>query len=209
MLWFRNALDQAALARIDRIAEAADRPGGRPDWTAPDLAQALAPVTDLLRQHALPGARLVRVTWFTKDARTNWGVPWHQDRIIAVAAREDLPGFGNWSRKSGVWHCEPPPSVFDQMRFVRLHLDACDAANGAMEIALGSEAAGVVPEAMAAATAARYPTEICTAARGDVQVLPMLVLHRSRPAQNSAPRRALRLDFTATDLPAPLAWISP
>jgi hypothetical protein len=149
---------------------------------------------------------LTRVVWFRKDARANWGVPWHQDRVIAVDERHDVPGFTNWSRKGAHWHCQPPMDLFRHMRFVRVHLDDCNAENGAMEVARGSEAQGLVPEVDAAAIAGRYPTEICSACRGDIQVLPMLVLHRSRPATLDAPRRALRLDYALTDLPFPLAW---
>jgi Phytanoyl-CoA dioxygenase (PhyH) len=204
-LWLRGALDSGALAALDLIAEGIGRPGVRIDWTDPDIAPVFAPVTASLSSH-LPGAQLTRVVWFSKDAQTNWGVPWHQDRVIAVAKRHDLPGFTNWSLKAGIWHCEPPLALFALMRFVRVHLDDCDATNGAMEIAQGSEAEGLVPESQAAEVATRYPTETCAARRGDIQILPMLVLHRSRPAKTDAPRRALRLDYALTTLPAPLAW---
>lgn len=206
-IWLRDRLSPETLEWIEKIAEGAGRPGGRLDWTDPAIAAALAPVTDLVRRHALPDARLVRVVWFTKDDKANWGVPWHQDRVIAVADRHDVPEYRNWSQKGGVWHCEPPLEIFARMRFVRLHLDDCDADNGAMEIARGSEALGVVPNAEASSTAERYPVEMCTANRGDIQILPMLVLHRSQPAKTSAPRRALRLDYASGALPAPLAWI--
>jgi hypothetical protein len=204
-LWLRDALGRRDLAALDRIADHSGRPGGRVSWTDPAIARALAPVTEALLPD-LPGARLTRVVWFTKDAQSNWGVPWHQDRIIAVADRHDLPGFTNWSLKRGHWHCEPPLALFTEMRFIRVHLDDCDETNGAMEIAQGSEAEGLVPEAKAAEIAALCPTELCSARRGDIQILPMLVLHRSRPATSTAPRRALRLDYALADLPAPLAW---
>jgi Phytanoyl-CoA dioxygenase (PhyH) len=205
-LWLRGALDSAALTDLDHIADSSGRPGGRVDWTRREIAAHLAPVTDFLRRQALPGAKLVRVVWFSKDATTNWGVPWHQDRIIAVNARHNVPGFRHWSKKSGVWHCEPPLQTFATMRFVRVHLDDCDAENGAMEIALGSESLGTVSEADAATAAATFPSMLCAARRGDIQVLPMLVLHRSRPSRTTTPRRALRIDFAAQDLPPPLSW---
>jgi hypothetical protein len=207
-LWLRCALGPAALADLDGIADGTNRPGGRVDWTDPAIAQTLAAVTMALSSH-LPSARLTRVVWFSKDMQTNWGVPWHQDRVIAVAERHAVPGFTNWSQKRGVWHCEPPLDLFAKMRFVRVHLDNCDAANGAMEIAKGSEAEGYVSEAQAADTARRYPVELCVARRGDIQILPMLVLHRSRPAVTDAPRRALRMDYALTDPPPPLSWRAP
>ncbi|MFM2390214.1 MAG: hypothetical protein RLZZ437_1769 [Pseudomonadota bacterium] len=205
-MWLRGAMNAAALTGLDQIGEGASGPGGRMDWTDPAIAQAFAPVTAILRSTALPDAALVRVVWFTKDSHSNWGVPWHQDRVIAVAEKHTVSGFGNWSQKRGVWHCEPPTAIFAQMRFVRVHLDDCDASNGAMEIAVGSESEGAVAEGDAAKIAARYPAEICEAQRGDIQILPMLVLHRSRPSTSTAPRRALRLDYALGTLPPPLAW---
>jgi hypothetical protein len=203
--WLRNALGSGALDALDRIAVPSGRPGARVTWTDPAIAPLLLPITEALSPY-LPGARLTRVVWFAKDAGTNWGVPWHQDRIIAVAGRHEVPGYHNWSLKAGVWHCEPPPALLSMMHFIRVHLDDCSEANGAMEIARGSEAEGVIAEAAATEIAARYPTELCTARRGDIQILPMLVLHRSRPATTDAPRRALRLDYALTDLPFPLSW---
>jgi Phytanoyl-CoA dioxygenase (PhyH) len=206
--WLRGALPGTALAAIGDIADSVGRPGGRIDWTHPLNATVLQPVTDLVSKHALPGARLVRVVWFTKNSSANWGVPWHQDRIIAVAHRHDVADFGNWTQKAGIWHCEPPLATLNDMRFVRLHLDDCDAKNGAMEIALGSEARGIVPESEASNVAATFPTELCAARRGDLHVLPMLVLHRSKPSSSTMPRRALRLDYAFRKLPPPLAWLT-
>lgn len=204
-LWLREALSPSDLAALDRIGDPSGRPGTRVSWTDRTIATALAPVTETLRPH-LPGARLTRVVWFSKTAQTNWGVPWHQDRVIAVADRHEVPGYLNWSLKSGVWHCEPPLAVFSMMRFIRVHLDDCDASNGAMEIARGSDTAGLIPETRAAEMASQFPAELCSARRGDIHILPMLVLHRSRPATTDTPRRALRLDYALTDLPAPLSW---
>jgi len=88
-------------------------------------------------------------------------VPWHQDRVIAVHDRQEVTGFKNWSQKSGIWHCEPPREILDQMIFVRVHLDDTLSENGAMEIALGSNKAGIVAANKAAHVAAQYPLEIC------------------------------------------------
>lgn len=153
-----------------------------------------------------PGVRPVRAVVFNKTERNNWGVPWHQDRVISVRDRVDLPGFRNWSRKSGAWHCEPPARILDDMLFVRVHLDDTDSANGAMEIALGSHRAGVVGSTDAERVAAVCETEICTAERGDVLVLKMKVLHRSLPADSVSNRRVLRIDYASFDLPPPLKW---
>ena len=65
----------------------------------------------------------VRTVSFNKSQRANWGVPWHQDRVIAVNDKVETEGYRNWTKKSGTWHCEPPLSVLENMLFVRVHLD--------------------------------------------------------------------------------------
>lgn len=198
-LWLRGALNAAACATLDTLAPGEGRPGAR---LATD---GLSAVAEALRGIA-PNARIVRCLSFTKDGDSNWGVGWHQDRIIAARERQEVPGYRNWSLKSGVWHCEPPLEVLERMLFVRVHLDESDAANGAMEIAAGSHAEGLVPSPEADVVAGRYPGEVCVAGRGDILVLPMLTLHRSLPARDPRPRRTLRIDMADFDLPAPLAW---
>ncbi len=164
------------------------------------LAPTLAKLSGLL------AANPVRIVAFNKSSGTNWGVPWHQDRVIAVEERREVEGFSNWSQKAGVWHCEPPLNLLEHILFVRVHLDDTDAESGAMEVARGSHKAGKVKAADAAEVAARYPLEVCTAKRGDVLVLKMLTLHRSGVAKQARARREVRVDFASFALPAPLNW---
>lgn len=179
-------------------------PGARLELNG-DLQAALAPLTALLRV-TRPAMVPVRAVAFDKSPSRNWSVPWHQDRVIAVKDRADIPGFSNWSRKDAVWHCEPPQALIQQMLFVRLHLDDASEDAGAMEVAVGSEIEGFVEAAAAKTIAERYYQHICTAPRGDVLVLPMLALHRSRPATNPRRRRVLRIDYAAAPLPPPLRY---
>jgi len=95
------------------------------------------------------------------------------------------------------------------MLFVRVHLDATDAQNGAMQIAPGSHRAGKVAIRDAARHAHRYPIETCVADRGDVLLLDMLTLHRSTLSRTPDQRRVFRIDFARTALPLPLGWASP
>jgi ectoine hydroxylase-related dioxygenase (phytanoyl-CoA dioxygenase family) len=152
--------------------------------------------------------RAVRVVAFDKNPVANWGVPWHQDRVIVVKERADISSFSNWSCKSGAWHCEPPLALLDTMLFVRVHIDPSTAENGAMEIALGSHHAGKVRAENANEIAANYETELTVADPGDVLILAMLVLHRSLPSKSKDGRRALRIDYASQPLPEPLAWAS-
>ncbi|WP_005619138.1 phytanoyl-CoA dioxygenase family protein [Tritonibacter mobilis] len=206
-IWLRNAISKADLARFDCAAGGSEQAGQRLDASAA-LNDALSRESSLLRalRCLAPAAEPVRIVAFNKSEKANWGVPWHQDRIIAVAAKADVAGYMNWTHKSGVWHCEPPRAILENMLFVRIHLDDSDHSNGAMEIALGSHAAGVVRTADAAAVANTYPIETCTAKRGDVLVLKMLTLHASQPAKVQSGGRVLRVDFSSSHLPPPLSW---
>ena len=163
-------------------------------------------VRPLSKLASLLSAKPVRIVAFNKNKDANWGVPWHQDRVIAVKARHEVEGFSNWSQKAGAWHCEPPLPILKRILFVRVHLDDTDADSGAMEIARGSHKEGMVGAADAAEIAGRYPVEQCIAKRGDVLVLKMLTLHRSTPAKIPTSRREVRIDFAGFDLPKPLAW---
>ncbi|MEM9499155.1 MAG: phytanoyl-CoA dioxygenase family protein [Pseudomonadota bacterium] len=195
------------LMALDALQADAARPGERLDHGdgLPEILGENGELTMLI-QSVLPNAKPVRTVLFSKSEATNWAVPWHQDRVITVADRCDVVGYSNWSRKGGTWHCEPPMSVLDNMLFVRVHLDDADAENGAMEIALSSHKCGRVAAEEAEALATQHETELCIAGRGDVQVLKMGMLHRSRPSSSRRPRRAVRVDFTADHLAAPLQW---
>jgi ectoine hydroxylase-related dioxygenase (phytanoyl-CoA dioxygenase family) len=202
-LWLRQALSDADLAAYDTIANRNQGPGARVDLC--DSFSADSPLSRAITA-LFPDHHAVRAVVFNKTEANNWGVPWHQDRLIPVADRHRVEGYHNWSQKAGVWHCEPPLALLNQMLFVRLHLDPTDIACGPMEIALGSHLGGLTPSATCDAAAAAHQTELCTAQRGDVLVLHMLTLHRSRPAQQPSTRRTLRIDFANAALPTPLEW---
>jgi ectoine hydroxylase-related dioxygenase (phytanoyl-CoA dioxygenase family) len=80
----------------------------------------------------------VRAIFFDKSSGSNWLVPWHQDLTIAVASKCEAPGFGPWSVKDGIPHVQPPDELLKQMIALRLHLDDCDASNGALRVIPGS-----------------------------------------------------------------------
>jgi len=103
--WLRGALDAR---HIRRLADA----------LPPDIAagRRLSDPAGLLRatplaarlEEALPRHRAVRAVAFDKSPSSNWALPWHQDRVIAVQERHVVDGFVNWTKKDGGWHCEPP-----------------------------------------------------------------------------------------------------
>lgn len=197
-VWLRGALSETDLRPLDQACALGAKAGAR--LSQRGLAPTLAKLSGLL------SAKPVRIVAFNKSKGANWGVPWHQDRVVAVQARHEVEGFSNWSQKAGVWHCEPPLAVLERILFVRVHLDDTDADSGAMEIARGSHGAGKVSATEAAEVAVRYPLEACTAKRGDVLLLKMLTLHRSGSATQATSRREVRIDFASFALPTPLNW---
>jgi hypothetical protein len=71
-----------------------------------------------------------------------WSLFWHQDNVISVAARVDVPGYAGWSNKAGVWQVQPPAQVLAGMPAVRVHLDDSGAENGPLRVLPGSHGFG-------------------------------------------------------------------
>lgn len=205
-LWMRNILPDRALTYLDDLADLQNRPGARIPRVSEFGDVPGAGRYSQLINTLLPDAFATRLIAFNKTRATNWGVPWHQDRVIAVAEKHNTDGYSNWSNKSGLWHAEPPKEILQKMLFVRIHLDDNTIENGAMEIAVGSHHKGILPAKRAEFVANSLPTEVCTAQRGDVLVLNMLTLHRSLPTKNQTSRRVLRVDYANSDLPLPLQF---
>ncbi|NGN44337.1 phytanoyl-CoA dioxygenase family protein [Mesorhizobium sp. CGMCC 1.15528] len=178
-------------AEIVRIVAAAGPLGRIAQSFRPDDAAAMEPV---------------RIVFFDKTPETNWGVPWHQDRTIAVKARHDVVGFSNWNTKDGVAHVEPPIDLLMRMVTLRLHLDDAGIDNGALDIVPGSHSLGRIPAAEVIDVAKRVPSVRCTAKAGDVLAMRLVTLHRSERLINPSRRRVLHVDFSPDRLPPPLAW---
>jgi hypothetical protein len=201
--WFRKALDSDAVEAFAGAIRGDASPGQR-HGASGALRRALEP-TNRIAAGLLPGARPVRIVAFDKSEAINWALPWHQDRVIAVRERVEVDGFRNWTRKDGVWHVEPPIEILQRMIFLRVHIDPATEDNGAMQIALRSHTK-LIASGDAAEVAAAHTTETCLADRGDVLAAKALILHRSAPSASRSPRRALRIDYSADSLPAPLQW---
>ncbi|MBD3770186.1 MAG: phytanoyl-CoA dioxygenase family protein [Rhodobacterales bacterium] len=209
--WFRNAVPPADLERLAKSFPADGRAGDRPatDSEAAHYFAGPNPVSDIAAVLGLAPAP-VRLAVFDKSPQTNWAVPWHQDRVIAVTGRHDMPGYRNWLPKDGYWHVEPPPEILQDMVFVRVHLDAADETNGCLQLALGSHRSGVVSSSDASSLANSLPIENCIAAPGDVLVVKALTLHRSASSAAASRRRAIRIDYVdRLALPPPLQWALP
>ena len=201
-----EVLTPKALDDLREVVGKHEQAGQRIEESAPLFSSDGANQLTARIQSIWPGMRPVRMVSFNKNVVSNWTVPWHQDHIIAVQDKSPVPGFSNWTRKGSVWHCEAPVHILRKMLFVRLHLDDTTPEDGAMQIAVGSARHERIPAGKAEAIARACPTETPCCNAGSAVVLPMLTLHRSSPTRTERPRRVLRVDFAATDLPKPLGW---
>ena len=150
-------------------------------------------------------ARPVRAVFFDKNPAHNWKVPWHQDLTIAVRKHHEVPDFGPCSLKEGVPHVQPPAALLARMVILCLHLDDCNAANGALRVHPGSHLHGRL-DAEALTRWDRAPESICTVRAGGVVALRPLLLHASLPARTPRHRRVIHLEYSPDPLPSPLEW---
>ena len=150
------------------------------------------------------GCHLTKAIYFDKPAGSNWFVAWHQDLMVNVARRADAPGFGPWTAKAGWVAVQPPISFLENTVTLRLHLDDCDATNGALKVVPGSHRWGVVPPEAIAAQAAT--PVVCAVPAGGAMLMKPLLLHASSRSTSARPRRVIHLEFSGEELPAGLAW---
>ena len=148
-----------------------------------------------------------RAILFDKSAETNWALGWHQDRTIAVRARQEVPGFGPWTVKQGLTHVAPPIAILADMITVRVHIDSVPADNAPLLIALGTHRLGLVAEGAIQQVVGQSTRHAFLAEQGDIWVYSTPILHASARAAKPTRRRVLQLDFAASDLPGGLEWL--
>lgn len=122
-------------------------------------------------------------------------MPWHQDRVVIMAERNDDPAYTHWSKKDGVWHCEPPVTELNQMAFAYIALDAIPAAAGGLEIAEGTHRYGKILAQNIETLVDNAILSTPALNAGDILFVHALTLHRSSVLKCTQERRALRLDF--------------
>ena len=149
-------------------------------------------------------SRAVRAILFDKSPAANWAVAWHRDLMIPVRERHDLAGYRNWSVKDGVCHVQAPLEILRGMLTLRLHLDDCDARNGALRVLPASHDIEQDDAPQVAGDEARTVT--CVAQAGDVLAMRPCLLHASGKAQQPGRRRILHIEYAAQELPPPLQW---
>jgi ectoine hydroxylase-related dioxygenase (phytanoyl-CoA dioxygenase family) len=203
-------LDAAALQAID---VALNLPSARPrqmlalPWCAA-LAHTLR--GQLVAAGLLPaGCVSVQCTAFEKSRAQNWLVAPHQDLSIPVAQRVDHTALTGWSEKDGMLFVQPPVAVLEQLVALRLHIDDCQAHDGALKVVPGSHLAGRVAEADKAPLRATLGEVVCPVAAGGAMAMRPLLLHASSKATGTSRRRVLHFVFGPAALPHGLAWAIP
>jgi ectoine hydroxylase-related dioxygenase (phytanoyl-CoA dioxygenase family) len=151
------------------------------------------------------GCFAVRGILFNKTQDANWKVTWHQDCVIAVAARSEISDWGPWSIKAGVHHVRPASDVISRMLAVRIHLDDCNADNGPLRVIPGSHKHGFLSDRQIR----DWPKSgamTCVASRGDAFLMRPLLVHGSSQATVPGSRRVIHLEFAAEELPNGVEW---
>lgn len=151
-------------------------------------------------------ACLVRVLLFDKTPSANWGVPWHQDRTIAVRNRGDVPGYSCWTRRQGYWQVEPPVGVLENMITLRVHLDDCGLESGPLAVIPGSHSNGRLTQAEIGTMVDRAHERVCLERVGDVLAMRPLLVHSSRHAVSATHRRVMHLEYASCHLALPVDW---
>ena len=147
---------------------------------------------------------LVKAIYFDKPAGSNWLVAWHQNLMINVKQQTDSPGFGSWTNKAEGVSVQPPMAVLENMCTIRIHLDDCDATNGALKVVPGSHQRGVMPAANIASLTPAATS--CAVPAGGAMLMKPLLLHASNRSTSEQPRRVMHLEFAFVELPAGLVW---
>ena len=193
----------------DEFDTAGVRIGARPFDLSPVVKALIGPNGVLgkrARELTSASPRPVRVLAFDKTPAANWHLPWHQDRVIAVKQRVDLDGFGTWTVKGGQPHVEAPASLLERMFNLRLHVDDCDAGNGALKVLPGTHRLGRLSDAEVKDAAVRGQATLCVVKAGGILAMKALALHASDASTSARRRRVLHVDYCWGDLPKELEW---
>lgn len=160
-------------------------------------------LNQLIATCASPEHFIVKSVWFDKPERSNWFVTWHQDLMIHVDRKAELPGYFSWKEKAGLVSVQPPREVLENIVTIRLHLDDCDETNGALQVLPGSHKEGIVRYSGHSFTTAPV---VCRARKGDVLLMKPLLFHASSRATGNRRRRIIHLETSNLVLPSGLQW---
>lgn len=158
----------------------------------------------IIYEFAEKGSFLTKSIYFDKPPGSNWFVAWHQDISISVDARRDVPGYAQWTAKSGVIGVVPPVPILQKTLTIRIHLDNTDASNGALNVIRSSHNMGIVRKETVDWDQMEEVT--CEVPAGGVMLMRPLTMHASRRAQSGTQRRVIHLEFCNQNLDGGIQW---
>jgi ectoine hydroxylase-related dioxygenase (phytanoyl-CoA dioxygenase family) len=166
---------------------------------------AFAPIRSLVTPILGDACFAARAIFFDKTPDANWKLGWHQDSVISVRERIEVPGFVGWSQKAGVRQVQPPAEVLANMLAIRVHLDESHADNGPLRVLPGSHKFGWLDDEIDAWK--RNVAEIvCQVSAGGVVAMRPLLIHASSASVEPTHRRVIHIEFAAEELPGGLEW---
>jgi ectoine hydroxylase-related dioxygenase (phytanoyl-CoA dioxygenase family) len=92
------------------------------------------------------------------------------------------------------------------MLTVRVHLDPCPAANGALRVMPGTHRLGRIDQNHAPNHVIEDQAVVCEVQAGAALVMRPLLLHASSPSTEPTHRRVLHFDYANAALPHGLRW---
>lgn len=148
--------------------------------------------------------KIVKAIYFDKPPRANWIVNWHQDLTISVDKKQEIEGFKHWTKKRDGFAVQPPLNYLENIITIRIHLDDCTAANGALRVIPRSHQHACIRPNM-------FPDfikkeMICESSKGGVLIMKPLILHASKRSENQAHRRVIHLELSNLELSKNLEW---
>ncbi|MCA6361839.1 MAG: phytanoyl-CoA dioxygenase family protein [Bacteroidetes bacterium] len=148
--------------------------------TVPALKPVLieAGIASLAQDYFKDDVKVIRSIYFNKPDGANWIVPWHQDLTVNLTERHETPGFTGWAEKEGQITAKAPASLLSRILTIRIHLDDCDAENGALKVIPGSHLNGEYRPEQTGNDFYRNAV-CCNVPKGGVMLMHPLLLHSS------------------------------
>jgi len=145
---------------------------------------------------------LVKAIYFDKPPNANWIVPWHQDLTIVTDKRIKIAGYSKWRLKNKKHYVQPTSEILENIITIRIHLDDCNASNGALKVISGSHKNGINQKL----DFNKEKPVICEVKCGGVLLMKPLIYHASKRTENNENRRVIHLEFASKGLPNGIAY---
>jgi Phytanoyl-CoA dioxygenase (PhyH) len=174
-------ISQSELRALRRLTETPLHAAGQRELLSRPWCLALARRL-LSRIACLQSMRPVQCIRFEKTTKRNWLVPPHQDvNIRSERSSQDFVTSGASQLASYI--------------ALRLHLDDCEATDGAVRAYIGSHARGILAHSAVIDATRTLPVVVQVARAGDAWLMRPLTVHASSKATGKSRRRVLHFLF--------------